>query len=438
MLRRALTLTLLLSTGAFAAPAEPVSRQQSTEKQQELKALRGQINTLKKELAGTESDRREASDALKDSESAISDANRILNDLGTQRSLTSSELAKLESDIATIRSRIGQSQQRLARLIKTRYKSGELEAWRLLLNQQDPNQVNRTLGYYRYLVAAQQALAYQLEAQLAELDQLAGEIRDKQAELATMSLEKQKQKSRLQSEQSNRKALVEQLSTEIGNQRGQIQKLSADETRITGLIDRLNALIKKQEAERARQQAKKRADAIARAKAVREANARAATQAKNEGKPAPKPTPEPKAEINDDVPDASFSGKAFASLKGKLKLPAKGEIIGRYGAQRSEGTNWKGVMIKATPGQAVHAVASGRVVFADWLRGFGNLVIVEHGGGYMSLYAGNEALLKRVGDSVNAGDNIATSGNTGGMADSGVYFELRQNGRPLDPLSWVG
>ncbi|GHD65541.1 murein hydrolase activator EnvC family protein [Jeongeupia chitinilytica] len=437
-MRRVLALTVLLSAGAFAAPAEPVSRQQSTEKQQELKSLRGQIDALKKDLADTESDRKEASDALKDSESAISDANRILGDLNSQRSLTHAELVRLEGDIAAVRSRIGQSQQRLARLIKTRYKSGELEAWRLLLNQQDPNQVNRTLGYYRYLVAAQQQLANQLESQLAELNRLAEEIRARQDELASMSAEKQRQKARLQTEQSNRKTLVDQLSAEISSQRGQIQKLSADEKRLTGLIERLNALIKKQEAERAQLAAKKRAEAAARAKAVREANARAAAQARAEGKAAPKPVPEPKPEVNDDVPDASLSGKAFSSLKGKLKLPTKGEIVGRYGTPRSEGTTWKGMMIKAAPGQPVHAVASGRVVFADWLRGFGNLVIVEHGGGYMSLYAGNEAVLKRVGDSVSAGDTIATSGNSGGMADSGVYFELRQNGRPLDPQGWIG
>ncbi|WP_083300785.1 murein hydrolase activator EnvC [Jeongeupia sp. USM3] len=435
-MRRVLALTVLLSAGVCAAPAD--SRLQSAEKQQELKSLRGHIDALKKDLADTESDRKEASDALRDSESAISDANRILGDLNTQRSLTQAELAKLEAEIAAAQQHIAQSQQRLARVIKSRYKSGELEAWRLLLNQQDPNQVNRTLGYYRYLVAAQQQLASQLEAQLAELNLLADEIRARQDELAAMSSEKQRQKTRLQTEQNKRQVLVEQLSAEVASQRGQIQKLSADEKRLTGLIDRLNALIKKQEAERARAAAKRRAEAAARAKAVREANARAAAQAKSEGKPAPKPAPEPKAEVNDDVPDASLSGKAFASLRGRLKLPVRGEIVGRYGASRAEGTTWKGMMIKAAPGQPVHAVASGRVVFADWLRGFGNLVIVEHGGGYMSLYAGNESVLKHVGDSVNAGDTIATSGNSGGMVDSGVYFELRQNGRPLDPQGWIG
>lgn len=139
-----------------------------------------------------------------------------------------------------------------------------------------------------------------------------------------------------------------------------------------------------------------------------------------------------------EVPDSSQAGHAFSSLKGKLRLPIKGEIMGRFGTARSEGSQWKGVFIRAASGQSVKAVASGRVVFADWLRGFGNMLIVDHGGGYMTIYAANESLLKQVGDTIKAGDSIATSGNSGGMADSGLYFELRQNGRPIDPLAWAG
>jgi len=132
------------------------------------------------------------------------------------------------------------------------------------------------------------------------------------------------------------------------------------------------------------------------------------------------------------------SRTAFASLKGKLHLPIRGEVLNRFGALRAEGTSWKGITLRANSGQPVHAIATGRVIFADWLRGFGNMIIVDHGGGYLSLYSGCESLLKRVGDEIKAGDTIATTGNSGGMADSGLYFEIRQNGRPLDPLAWAG
>ena len=134
---------------------------------------------------------------------------------------------------------------------------------------------------------------------------------------------------------------------------------------------------------------------------------------------------------------ASRASKPFESLRGRLKLPVKGELTGRYGSPREDGASWKGVFIRAATGDTVRAVADGRVVFADWLRGFGNLLIVDHGDAYMSLYANNESLYKRVGDPIRGGEPVAAVGASGGNAESGLYFELRHEGRPLDPLDWV-
>ena len=136
--------------------------------------------------------------------------------------------------------------------------------------------------------------------------------------------------------------------------------------------------------------------------------------------------------------DASSSAKAFASLKGRLALPVRGELTNRYGAPREEsGSTWKGLFIRSVSGETVHAVADGRVVYADWLRGFGNLLILDHGTGYMSLYANNEGLLRKVGERVRGGDPVSTVGASGGQADSGLYFELRRDGKTFDPLRWV-
>jgi septal ring factor EnvC (AmiA/AmiB activator) len=140
----------------------------------------------------------------------------------------------------------------------------------------------------------------------------------------------------------------------------------------------------------------------------------------------------------DSVADASVSSLPFANLKGRLKLPVRGELSGRYGGAREEsGATWKGLFIRAVTGETVHAVADGRVVYADWLRGFGNLLILDHGKGYMSLYAYNEALLRKVGEKVRGGDPLAQVGASGGSADSGLYFELRRDGKPFDPMAWV-
>jgi septal ring factor EnvC (AmiA/AmiB activator) len=445
---RSAILFLLLSTGALAAPAGDNARAQSAQTQEELKSLHSQIGELKKKLASNESNRKEAADALKESETAISDANRVLTDLTQKRQLTEAQLARLEADIAQTRIHIRASQQRLGDLLNTRYRAGDLEAWKLLLNQQDPNEVSRTLGYYRYLVDAQQRFAARLQGQLNELSRLSDEIRERSAELKALARAKAQQKEELEGEQQAHATLVRQLSRQIDSQRNEIEKLAADEKRLGQLVERLNAIIKEQE----RKAAIARAREAARQKQLAEQQARlaaqqakaaaaAAARAKAAGKPAPTPLPTPAPQVvrnNEQVPDASQAGQAFAALKGRLKLPVRGEIINRFGSQRAEGTSWKGIMLRATSGQPVHAVASGRVVFADWLRGFGNMIIVDHGGGYLSLYSGCESLLKPVGENIRAGDAIATTGNSGGMADSGLYFEIRQNGRPLDPMAWAG
>ena len=465
--RRLLPLSFAFAAAAHLALAAPVVSDAAAQKQ-ELTELRGQIDVLKHDLANNESQKKDAADALKDSESAISDANRVLHDLSEQRELTSAELARMEIDVATTRSNIRASQARLSALIKSRYQTRELEAWRLALNQQDPNQTSRELTYYRYLAAAQQKLAAQLQQQLDQLNQLAAQIREKNDALQELARQKAKQKAELLDEQQEKQQVVSKLSEQIAAQRNQIGKLQADEKRLSSLITRLEAIIKQQEQKRV-------AEAAARKKAEAQRQAREAAASKrlqqkkqqiastNKDKGAATPPPESPSQSrsvgstdnshtesgntelkpqvtrqNDAEPDASQSGQQFAALKGKLRLPLKGQVMGRFGAQRAEGTSWKGVFIKAGSGLPVKAVASGRVVFADWLRGFGNLIIIDHGGGYMSLYAANESVLKRVGDTVQAGDSIATSGNSGGMGDSGVYFEIRQHGRPLDPLVWAG
>jgi len=138
------------------------------------------------------------------------------------------------------------------------------------------------------------------------------------------------------------------------------------------------------------------------------------------------------------VADASLAAKPFASLKGRLKLPVRGELVGQFGAPREEsGAPWKGVFIRSVTGETVHAIADGRVVYADWLRGFGNLLILDHGEGYMSLYANNEGLVRQVGETVRSGDPVARVGASGGHEESGLYFELRRDGKPFDPMKWV-
>jgi septal ring factor EnvC (AmiA/AmiB activator) len=160
--------------------------------------------------------------------------------------------------------------------------------------------------------------------------------------------------------------------------------------------------------------------------------------------PKPRPQPESRSETgprlrNERVPEpeAGFEGD-FAALRGRLALPVRGELANRFGSPRQGGgVVWKGLLIAAGTGEAVRAIAAGRVVFADWLRGFGNLLIIDHGDSYMSLYGYNETLYRQLGDVVRGGERIAAVGQSGGHPDSGLYFEMRHEGRPFDPLTWV-
>ena len=140
---------------------------------------------------------------------------------------------------------------------------------------------------------------------------------------------------------------------------------------------------------------------------------------------------------NEATPTNAYSGSNFAALKGKLHLPVRGDVTNHFGAAREDtGVTWKGLFIKAAEGNDVKTVADGRVVFADWMRGFGNMIIIDHGSGYMSLYGNNQAMLKQVGEEVNAGDSIASVGNSGGNESNGLYYELRRQSKPFDPMSW--
>ena len=138
-----------------------------------------------------------------------------------------------------------------------------------------------------------------------------------------------------------------------------------------------------------------------------------------------------------DKPATQAGETQFGSLRGKLQMPIKGELFASFGARRADGPSWKGLFIKAPEGAEVRAAAAGEVLFADWMRGFGNLLIVDHGGQYMTIYGNNQSVLKRPGDKVKAGDIIAAAGNSGGNEHSGLYFELRYQGRALDPLAWI-
>ena len=392
VLRPAVFAILLLLSG-FALGAR-----RHAPSDEDLRGLRERIEKLQKDLAAAEESRGEAAEQLKASGKAVSEARRSLFELAGERRSLEAQLASLAAQDRDIRAGIAQQQELAERLLRLQYQQGAPDRLRLALEGKDPSTVSRHLHYYGYIQRARGEVIEALRTKGEALAQLAAQSQERRAELAQNEAEQAEETRRLEKERAQRAALVNKLAGEIARNRREIGRLKRDEARLTKLVEE-----------------------IARALAV---------------KPAPKaPAPGQRVE---NVADASSASKAFTSLKGRLRLPVRGELAGRFGAPREEpGSTWKGLFIKSVTGETVHAVADGRVVYADWLRGFGNLLILDHGGGFMSLYAYNDGLLRKVGEMVRGGDPVAEVGSSGASGESGLYFELRRDGKPFDPMRWV-
>lgn len=392
--------TLLLCLPILAAwqPAAADSRQA------ELHELRGRIQALQRELEKASEERGEAADALRQSERRISDLNRSLRGLAAQQEALTASLRQLARDSVAARGELHRQQARLAELMRHRYMHGDQDTLRLMLSGGSPTATARNLEYYGYIARARSALIRDYQATLARMQALEAEARDKQAGLERVRQQRVAQKKGLEAEKTSRQEVLFRLSAQIRQQRNEIRTLVQDERRLSQLIERLARLAAARKAERP-----------------------------------PRPTRPPKpGEQVEHVADASLAGLNFARLRGRLALPVAGEIRHRFGQSRpGGGPAWKGLFIRARQGEDVRAVGTGKVAFADWLRGFGNLLIIDHGDGYLSLYSNNESLYKQPGDRVRAGDVVASVGASGGQDEPGLYFELRHQGQPFDPMTWV-
>ena len=452
-----------LSPDALAQRQTERSRQKAAAEKQRA-GIKQKLEAIKREISRTEDAREDAADTLAESEDAISDANRALRDLATEQVETNTRLEDIAAEQERLAQTIVVQKKQLSRLLREHYVAGNEDRIKLLLSGDNPNRIARDLQLMGYVSQAQARLLASLRANLARIEANLDKVENAKLELEEIAQEQRDQKERLDKEMARRAALLQNLSSRLADQRKQADRLQRDEQRMSGLVDRLSRLIREQaEAEQRRQaalaaarakaEAEEKARALARAKAAAE-KAERERLARENAKPGMKPEPEPEppkvaeqpkpAETRPSTPPppevtlapAAPAG-AFASLRGRLGAPVSGSVAARFGSRRGEGPTWKGMFIKAAEGAEVRAVAQGRVVYSDWMRGFGNLIIIDHGGEYLSIYGNNQSLLKRAGDMVRPGEAIASAGNTGGNEESGLYFELRHRGKAFDPASWV-
>ena len=403
------TIRALAFVVALALFAGSGAQAQSTsDTQRKLDKVKRELKDVSAQRHRTEGQRGDASRALRDADERVGRSTRALQDTETKIAKGKGELAALQARRDALQASLVERRAELATLLRAAYTIGDDAPLKLMLAQDRVADANRLLAYHGYLQRERARKIAALSAELEEVQQVEARIVATRRDLDAARSQQAAQLAQVNRDRSERAMLVAQLDRKVQDQRGREQKLGRDAKALERVLAQLRAAAAR--AERERREAAERA-------------ARAAEQARREGKPVP-PAPKPYA-------------NATPIQVGGLGWPLSGSLIARFGGTLPDGRRSSGLLIAASAGTPVRAVADGRVVFAEWMSGYGLICIVDHGNGNMSLYAYNDALLRNVGDDVHRGDPVASVGNSGGQGRPALYFELRRNGNPVDPAAWL-
>ena len=340
-------------------------QQQIKEKQQQVAEQIKSAKKLQQELEYAEVSVAKTVKALSVTENSLAENK-------TQRK----QLGKQQQDV---QQKIAQQQEGLAKLIKSAYMTGNYDFAKMLLNQQDAANFERTITYYQYLNNERRHKIDEFRVLITELEEVNAQLASKQQELAQLQSEQKEQKAQLVKQQASRETTLANIRSAIESDEAKIEILQQNEKNLQ--------------------------DALA------------------------------KAQRDSEKQNQTFSG--LSRVKGKLLIPAEGELMRMFGRIRQGQIKWKGIVIKGQIGSPVIAVYQGKVLYADWLRGFGLVTVIDHGDGFMSLYGHNQALLKQAGDIVEAGETVALLGQSGGQTNPNLYFEIRHKGQPVNPTAWL-
>ena len=431
MLRALIALVLIcLLNPAFAEDERAQTQKQIDAARQDVAELQKVLKQVQEERTGVQKD-------LRTTETEMGKLEKQVEVLQKELKKTEAELTKLDGEKKKLNSAKVEQQRLIAIQARAAYQSGRQEYLKLLLNQQHPEKFARTLTYYDYPSQARLEQLRNFNETLRQLANVGKDIDLQQAQLLVQKSNLDSQTEELAKVRQERQQALAKLNQDYKARDQKLQARQQDQADLAKVLKTIEETLARQarEAEEARQKALLAAKE-AEEKRQREAEAVARNSGKTDDEPAPRrPVKSPGALVSSA--GVSYGGP-FAEAKGKLPWPIDGRLLARFGEARGddERTKWDGVMISASAGSQVHAVHGGRVVFADWLRGAGLLVILDHGNGYLSLYGHNQSLLKSAGDIVKAGEAISTVGNSGGQDTSALYFAIRQQGRPSDPAQW--
>ncbi len=393
---------LLIAGMALAAPAVA---QNSRDAERKLEKIQRELKSVAAERRKIESQRGSASRQLRDADEKVGLSNRRLREIETRLAKEQASLAGLQEQRAALHERMGAQRQELAQLLRAAYLQGQDAPLKLLLAQDRVADGSRMLAYYGYLQRDRTRRIGELDAQLRELDDLEQAIVQRRSELDRTREQQRSQLGKLQSDRKARASLMAELDERYKDRSTRERELGRDAAGLEQLLKKLRV-------------------AAARAEAQRRAAAERAAREKPADGSAPRRKP-------------TTIASAPAPQVGGLGWPVSGALLAGFGATMPDGRGSDGLLIAAAAGTPVKAVADGQVVYAEWMTGYGLLLIVDHGNGYMSLYAHNDALLKDVGDAVKRGDAVSTVGTSGGHGRAALYFELRRNGSPVNPGAWL-
>ncbi|MGN6222424.1 murein hydrolase activator EnvC family protein [Pseudoxanthomonas sp.] len=403
----ALLITLAVISGAALA-------QSQREAQKRLEKARGELKSIAQERRKLEGERGDASRKLREADEQVGRSSRTLSETESSLRREETALAELQRKRGRMLEHLGGQREQLAALVRSAYMAGGDAPLKVLLSQDRAADASRTLAYHGYLQRDRAARIDSLTTELQALAQVEQDIAARRAQLDANRQRLRGQVTQLQRDRQSRAKLVADLDERYQDRSVREKALGQDVRSLERLLANLRAAAARAEAER-------------RAAARKAAEERARAQAR------------PGAPRAAETPSRSRPEVANApALKvGGLGWPLSGNLLARYGGRMPDGRTSSGVLIGAPTGSTVTAVADGTVVFSEWMTGYGLILIIDHGNGYMSLYAHNESLLRDTGDRVKRGDPVSKVGTSGGQGTPALYFELRRNGQPVDPGSWL-
>ena len=362
----------LIGHPASAAPTE----QQAQER---LERLKTQIAEVERRVGDAASERDSAAKQLRATERDVARAHRLLDDIRARQRASEARRNALEAERKTYEQTLDKERAALASQLRAAYQIGREEPLKLLLNQQDPATLGRMLAYYSYFGRARADQIELIRMAVVKLNSLEVEVDEENRHLDELASEQQRQVEALEAARTQRSAALAAVRERLQSRSARLDNLKSQANTLTKLLEELRRALR-------------------------------------------------------DFP--IDRQESFAKLRGQLAWPVDGQVLADYGEARSSGINWNGVLFGTDRGTQVRALYYGRVIYADWLPGLGLLLILEHSGGYLSLYGHTEQIFKSVGDWVAPGDVIATVGDSGGEARPELYFEMRKGSKPIDPHPW--